>query len=75
MIPSRAELLRRRRCRLLVFGMILGVLLPVFQWGWITLAVGLTGVVALALVYRRECRHADAQESAQNDTHTRAPGD
>lgn len=75
MIPSRGELLRRRRCRLLVFGMVLGALLPVFQWSWITLAIGLAGIAALAVVYRRECRHAGAQEPARNDTHTRASGD
>ena len=73
MIPSRGELLRRRRCRLLVFGMVLGGLLPVFQWSWIT--IGLAGIAALAVVYRRECRHAGAQEPARNDTHTRASGD
>ncbi len=75
MIPSRGELLRRRRCRLLVFGMILGALLPVFQWSWVTLGIGLAGIAALAVVYRRECRHAGTQEPAQNDTHTRASGD
>lgn len=75
MIPSRAELLRRRRCRLLVFGMVLGALLPVFQWSWITLGIGLAGIAALLVVYRRECRHTDAQDPARNDTHTRASGD
>jgi uncharacterized membrane protein len=71
MIPSRADLLRRRRCRLLIFGMLLGVLLPIFQFSWITLAVGATGVVALLIVYRRECRGAFAQESEHEDTHPR----
>jgi hypothetical protein len=71
MIPSRAELLRRRRCRMLVFGMVLGVLLPLFQFSWITLAVGVTGVVALLIVYRRECRGAFARDSAHEDTHPR----
>jgi uncharacterized membrane protein len=71
MIPSRAELLRRRRCRLLIFGMVLGVLLPIFQFSWITLAVGATGVVALVIVYRRECRGVFAQNSAHEDTHPR----
>ena len=45
-LPSRAELMRRRRCRLLAVGMVLGALLPVFQWSWITLAIGLGGVAA-----------------------------
>jgi hypothetical protein len=73
MIPSRAELLRRRRCRLLIIGMLLGILLPVFQFSWITLAVGATGVVALVIVYRRECRGAFARNSTQEDTHPRDP--
>jgi hypothetical protein len=71
MIPSRAELLRRRRCRLLIFGMVLGVLLPLFQFNWITLAVGATGVVALLIVYLRECRGAFAHDSTHEDTHPR----
>lgn len=72
-LPGRAELMRRRRCRLLVVGMVLGALLPVFQWSWITLAVGLSGVALLLLVYRRECAGASAQESTQSDTHSRGP--
>jgi hypothetical protein len=71
--PSRAELMRRRRCRLLAVGMVLGAFLPVFQWSWITLAVGLGGIAALLLVYRRECAGSSAQESTQNDTHPRGP--
>jgi hypothetical protein len=73
MIPSRAELLRRRRCRMLAFGMVLGVLLPLFQFSWITLAVGVTGVVALLIVYRRECHGAFARDSTHEDTHPRDP--
>lgn len=73
MIPSRGELLRRRRCRLLVVGMVLGALLPIFQWSWITLAIGLAGIAVLLFVYRRECRDEVARESSQNDTHRRAP--
>lgn len=71
MIPSRAELLRRRRCRMLIFGMLLAILLPVFQFNWITLALGAAGLVALLIVYRRECRGAFERESAQEDTHPR----
>jgi hypothetical protein len=74
MIPSRAELLRRRRCRLLVVGMVLGALLPIFQWSWITLAIGLIGIAALLLAYRRECRDEVARDSTQDDTHARGPG-
>ena len=73
-VPSRADLLRRRRCRLLVFGMVLGALLPVFQWSWVTLATGLAGIAVLLLVYRRECVCKSAQPSAQSDTHPRDPG-
>lgn len=72
--PSRAELLHRRRCRLLIFGMVLGALLPIFQWSWITLAVGLAGIAVLLLVYRRECVCKSVQPSAQSDTHLRDPG-
>ena len=73
MIPGRAELLRRRRCRMLAFGMVLGALLPIFQWSWITLAVGLAGIAVLLVVYRRECRDEAARESTQDDTHARGP--
>jgi hypothetical protein len=73
MIPSRGELLRRRRCRLLVVGMVLGALLPVFQWSWITLAIALAGIAALLFVYRRECRDDVARDSTQDDTHPRGP--
>jgi hypothetical protein len=71
MIPSRAELLRRRRCRMLIFGMVLAILLPAFQFNWITLALGAVGLVALLVVYRRECRGAFAQDSTHEDTHPR----
>jgi hypothetical protein len=73
MIPSRAELLRRRRCRLLAFGMVLGILLPVFERSWVALGIGLAGVAVLLVVYRRECRDESARESTQDDTHTRGP--
>ena len=72
-LPTRAELMRRRRCRLLVVGMVLGAILPVFQWSWFTLAIGLGGVAALLLVYRRECAGTSAQDSTQSDTHPRGP--
>jgi hypothetical protein len=72
-LPSRPELLRRRRCRLLVVGMVLGALLPIFAWSWITLAVGLTGIAVLLLVYRRDCAGKPVQESAHDDTHLRGP--
>ncbi len=72
-VPSRAELMRRRRCRLLAVGMVLGALLPVFQWSWITLAIGLGGVALLLLVYRRECTGCSAQDSSQSGTHSRDP--
>jgi hypothetical protein len=65
--------MRRRRCRLLAVGMVLGALLPVFQWSWLTLAIGLGGIAALLLVYRRECTGASEQESTQADTHPRDP--
>lgn len=73
MIPDRAELLRRRRCRMLAFGMVLGALLPIFQWSWITLAIGLAGIAVLLVVYRRECRDEVARKPTQDDTHARGP--
>jgi hypothetical protein len=73
MIPSRAELLRRRRCRFLVVGMILGALLPVFDWSWIALGVGLGGIAILAFVYLRDCRGGRRGDRAQTDTHPRGP--
>jgi hypothetical protein len=73
MIPSRAELLRRRRCRLLVFGMVLGAFLPVFERSWIALGIGLAGIAVLLFVYRRECRDEAARGSTQDDTHPRGP--
>jgi hypothetical protein len=56
---NRGELLRRRRCRLLQFGIVLGIFLPIFQPSWITLGVALAGIAVLAFVYRRECRPTD----------------
>jgi hypothetical protein len=73
MIPSRAELLRRRRCRFLVVGMILGALLPIFEWSWIALGVGLGGVAVLAFVYWRECRGGGRRDPAHGDTHPGGP--
>lgn len=72
-LPSRAELMRRRRCRLLAVGMVLGALLPIFQWSWVTLAIGLGGIAVLLLVYRRECTGCSEQDSSQSDTHPRDP--
>jgi len=68
------ELRRRRRCRLLVIGMVLGAFLPVYQWSWVTLAIGLGGIALLLLVYRRECVDSTVRESTQDDTHPSGPG-
>ncbi|MGH3015506.1 MAG: hypothetical protein ACRDNR_05245 [Gaiellaceae bacterium] len=73
MIPSRGELLRRRRCRLLVFGMVLGALLPIFERSWISLGIGLAGIAVLLVVYKRECRDEVARGSTRHDTHTGGP--
>jgi hypothetical protein len=72
-LPSRPELLRRRRCRLLVVGIVLGALLPIFSWSWITLAIGLSGIALLLFVYRRECAGKSVSKSAHDDTHLRGP--
>jgi hypothetical protein len=73
MIPSRAELLRRRRCRFLIIGMILGALLPVFERSWISLGIGLAGITILAFVYVRDCRGGRRGDPAHGDTHPSGP--
>jgi hypothetical protein len=62
---ARDELLRRRRCRLLQLGMVLGVFLPISQPSWITLGVALAGIGVLAFLYRRECRRRDGTNAAR----------
>ena len=66
---SRGELLRRRRCRLLLVGMALGVFLAVFQPSWITVTVAVVGIAVLAIVYGRECRSEDGSNPTQTGTH------
>ena len=61
---NRGELLRRRRCRLLQLGMVLGIFLPIFQPSWITLTTAVVGIAVLAVVYRRECRGNDGTNAA-----------
>lgn len=60
----RANDFRRRRCRLVLLAMALGVLLPVFSWSWITFGAAVAGITILALLYRRECWHMENTESA-----------
>ena len=73
-LPTRAELMRRRRCRLLVVGMVLGALLPIFQWSWITLAIGLGGVAAPpARLPARMCAALPRRIRHESDTHPRGP--
>jgi Na+-translocating ferredoxin:NAD+ oxidoreductase RnfD subunit len=67
---NRGELLKRRRCRILLVAMALGVFLPVFQPSWITLTAAVVGIALLAVVYGRECRHEDGSDSTQRGTHT-----
>ena len=62
---SERELARRRRCRALQLGLVLGVLLPIFQPSWITLGAAVVGISILAFVYRRECRHEEKGNSAR----------
>ena len=62
---NRGELLRRRRCRLLQLGMVLGIFLPIFQLSWITLVTAVVGITVLAVVYRRECRRGDGTNTAR----------
>jgi hypothetical protein len=53
---NRGELVRQRRCRLLLLAMLFGVLLPVFQPSWITLGVAVAGELLLGLTWWRSCR-------------------
>jgi hypothetical protein len=57
---NRRELLRLRRCRLLLLAGAFGVLLPVLQPSWITLAVAVLGIALVAFAYWRDCRRLDA---------------
>ncbi|MGH3094335.1 MAG: hypothetical protein ACRDOG_18655 [Gaiellaceae bacterium] len=62
---SGPELGRRRRCRVLQLAIAIGILLPIFQPSWITLGSALAGIAVLVFVYRRECRDALENDSAQ----------
>ena len=62
---SAPELGRRRRCRVLQLAIAIGILLPIFQPSWITLGSALAGIAVLVFLYRRECRDAVEDDSAQ----------
>jgi hypothetical protein len=62
---GRPELLRRRRCRLLQLGMVLGIFLPISQPGWITVGVAVAGIGVLAFLYRRDCWRKDGADAAR----------
>ena len=62
---SGAELGRRRRCRVLQLAIAIGILLPIFQPSWISVASALVGIAVLVFVYRRECRNEVEDDSAQ----------
>jgi hypothetical protein len=53
---SQGELVRLRRCRLLLLAMLFGIALPIFQPSWITVVVAVIGEVLLALAWWRRCR-------------------
>ena len=53
---NRAELARRRRCRLLQLALFFGILLPVFSPSWITIVAAVLGIALVAVTYWRECR-------------------
>ena len=57
---NRGELLRLRRCRLLLIAGALGIFLPILQPSWITLAVAVVGIALVAFAYWRDCRRLDA---------------
>lgn len=66
---NRGELLKRRRCRVLLAAMAVGVFLPVLQPSWITVTAAVVGITVLAVVYGRDCRHIDDTDSTQRGTH------
>jgi Na+-translocating ferredoxin:NAD+ oxidoreductase RnfD subunit len=68
---TRADLLRRRRCRVLLAAMAIGVFLPVLQPSWITVAAAVVGITVLALLYGRECRDGSGTNSNQGGAHPR----
>jgi hypothetical protein len=55
---NRDELVRQRRCRLLVLAMLFGIALPIFQPTWVTIAVAVTGEALLVVAWWRSCRAA-----------------
>lgn len=57
---NRSELLRLRRCRLLLLAGAFGILLPILQPSWITLSVAVVGIALLGVAYWRECRRLGA---------------
>ncbi len=57
---NRGELLRLRRCRLLLLAGAFGILLPILQPSWITGSVAVVGIALLGFAYWRECRRLDA---------------
>ena len=56
---NRGELVRLRRCRLLLLAGAFGLLLPILQPSWITVTVAVVGIALLAFAYWRECRRLD----------------
>jgi len=57
---NRGELLRLRRCRLLLLAGAFGILLPILQPSWITLVAAVVGIALVAFAYWRDCRRLDA---------------
>jgi hypothetical protein len=58
---NRGELVRQRRCRLLLLAMLFGILLPIFQPSWTTLSVAVAGEALLGFVWWRSCRGASGE--------------
>jgi hypothetical protein len=57
---TRAELVRQRRCRLLLLAMAFGVLLPILEPSWITLGAAVVGEALLGFTWWRACRGGGA---------------
>ena len=48
---NRSELLRLRRCRLLLLAGAFGILLPILQPSWITVSVAVVGIALVLLLF------------------------
>ena len=58
MSERQREIARLRRCLALRVAIFFGVLLPIIQRDWVTLAIAVVGVGLAAATYWRNCRRS-----------------